>query len=764
MTIGLKKLAAAGVFLIQATALSGAAPIPPETVQSFSAEDVNRIISHFAPIIVLHQDEKYKMDDPSAFLESGNVWLEGAIIKNEDSYTRWVLGKFYSKREKAAFQKDNVKCDDDNKKSLFPTIYNESGFKCYLRWDDATLNEGNQRRAVPLVSLHQQGEALYLTFWFFYPFNGPGRAFLVQEAWSAKQSQYGRHYGDWEHVTLRVIRNPNPNGDFDFSLNAMYLSRHDFSPWYRDFTSFTFQASKNDRNMYQPLIYSAINTHALYPGDIHGGSTHTAEYIYHPLPYSPISIYDEINSRGDQFDTSNPDHRIILSSNVPGVIASPPGWYSFDKRWGGYIGNMIKYKIPKVPEVIPEIPLFFSEVQSAPSGPSQKEGDDIIRFVDQPGALSLASQAVADAPLDLFALAYDKTGKCCDVRHNSRDDGTWDDWSWPLKSGVQAITSCVVRTDSFDTPRSKYDSMTYVFALGNDQSLSFNRLHFAPYSGREWGPGWDTALSIADGFSLIAADYSNPAPRTNNLELFAVRASDGALMHNYMASQSQSWQGWSDQDASLNQAPNGLVSIKTTHDSNGALYVFGLNRSGMVFWTLIVGTEWQNWQSLPGTGPQGRSNTDVVKSFSVSGGDVVELLAIKQDNIVHRNAYNPATASWLAWDDGFQPAVQQGLQAKSVEMVRGSNTEAFLIDPNGKVIHNWKGSSGWNRWENPDSGFPDAPVKVGSINGITDGSGRLRIFAATATKDIDSLDLTNDGWAQGWNMMLFDQSSAMTPK
>lgn len=723
-----------------------AAPIPDEVTRNFTPDDVQQAISYFAPLMYLHPLEPYKMDDPSAFLNSRKVFLRGAIIENPDDYSAWVNGTFYKSSQRSSFEGDSPNCNKDS--ILFPTIYNDPSFKCFLQWDDRELDKGNQSRVVPLISVRQQGSALYLTFWFFYPFNGPGHTFIFGSSIPDDQSQRGRHYGDWEHVTIRVLR--TEEAPLHLKLDAIYLSRHSATPWYSDLSKFTYGGKTLNGTSTQPIVYVALNTHANYPSDheFNFPGKVILRYTYKKGVFATINLYDEIRLGSEYFDASTVNGRVILVSNVPGLPDAPPGWYPFNKRWGDYIGNRTELPIPYFGVGVPD-----TEVESAPEGPVEKEADDITHFLDRPGSISLTSQRVKDAPLHVFALAYDKAGRCCNVMHNVEDGGHWDDWTF-RKGGVQAIASTIVRYDTLDTPRSVFDSKTHVFALGND-----GKLYDAQIYNNKWTSDWSTKLSVVEGMKLIAADYAFGMNRSENLELFSIRASDGALLHNQMVGSTGSWSGWY---PDFKGAPRGITSIKTTRDAAGSFYVFALTADGTIIWSDLE----MPWKPVPGTGPNGSDTSNKVRSFAVAGGTEVELMAIKEDRRVHRNAYMFDKLQWLpSWDANFDAAVGQNIAAESITLIQDSspNVEAFLVDDKGKIIHNWKDRMNWHQWANQASGFPDEPSPLGNVSSLLDNMGQVRIFTVTKRNDIDDITLTDKGWAQQWNRMFFDGSDQIKP-
>ena len=90
------------------------------------------------------------------------------------------------------------------------------------------IEAGDMSRARAFVRVRRWNHLFTeLQFWFFYPYNGPGK-WRLQVGDIDTQYVYmttaGRHFGDWEQVTLRVANNP-------LRLALVNLSRHDSSEW-----------------------------------------------------------------------------------------------------------------------------------------------------------------------------------------------------------------------------------------------------------------------------------------------------------------------------------------------------------------------------------------------------------------------------------------------------------------------------------------------------------------------------------------------------
>jgi WD40 repeat protein len=98
-----------------------------------------------------------------------------------------------------------------------------------------------------------------LQFWFFYAFNGP--TFAAVEAWTPVKNidlrfdnlSYGRHIGDWCHITLRV---QNPANGAKPKPVAVGYTAHGDTVWYKPI----FMGSTNHIK-----VFSCLHEHGSYP-------------------------------------------------------------------------------------------------------------------------------------------------------------------------------------------------------------------------------------------------------------------------------------------------------------------------------------------------------------------------------------------------------------------------------------------------------------------------------------------------------------------
>ena len=288
----------------------------------------------------------------------------------------------------------------------------DAGFRYWLNIADE-LKPGNQARAKSSVivthldSLHGDGrELIQLQFWFFYAFNGPGKFHLrVGEVFSqdVEMDTAGRHYGDWEHVTLEL----KPAGQ-DWQLSRVYLSRHDLTVWITHLSLLQFEGE-------HPKIYVARDSHAHYerPGK------HNYKRVAHEsffIGHLDVDLYDLTND-GYRFETAKPSNYVIISSDYDEHHVRAPAWTNFEKRWGQYERLVYTYEVP----VFGIDAYTFKSVESGPLGPKQ-HGNPPGSDVGWPARSGVGAMTVDKRP---YAFVIGTDGH---LGINFSDGPTWQ-WS-----------------------------------------------------------------------------------------------------------------------------------------------------------------------------------------------------------------------------------------------------------------------------------------------------------------------------------------------
>lgn len=333
-------------------------------------ENIEELINRFGPVIVLHPDEKYLPDDPDALLGTGKTELTYGLITNETDYDKFSQEVLSSNPVTSG-----QSLMDETAKALASSFHKDSRFRYWLNIPDIVRGGNLARARAQVVVTHRddskdpQRGLVQLQFWFFYPFNGPGKFYVDRngQKWVDREMDTcGRHYGDWEHVTLELRYNGQ-----DWKIGRIYLSRHGFTIWV-DASSPAVQFDGA-----HPIIYAARDSHAHYLGS--GRQVYLKAGEKRILDLYEVYLYD-LTGPGKTFATQ--DKFTVISSDFKTHRIESPIWTQFEKRWGQY--ERLKYSM----ETAIGIDLYdYTEVGSGPSGPLQHGNDMGVPLVSGGGAL-----------------------------------------------------------------------------------------------------------------------------------------------------------------------------------------------------------------------------------------------------------------------------------------------------------------------------------------------------------------------------------------
>ncbi len=162
--------------------------------------EVDSMIANFGPVISLHPTEAYLPDDVDYVLNNGTTLCRG-YIRNPDDY--------------ATFKYEDTLCYPMNAASLLATVadseadprFGTPDYDYFMQVNNAVVG-GSMDRAKAYVRVARYSQAFVeLQFWIYYPFNGSGKFYLQigeVESYHRLSDPTGRHYGDWEVVTVRL--------------------------------------------------------------------------------------------------------------------------------------------------------------------------------------------------------------------------------------------------------------------------------------------------------------------------------------------------------------------------------------------------------------------------------------------------------------------------------------------------------------------------------------------------------------------------------
>jgi hypothetical protein len=310
----------------------GVASSPP-----LSEEEIIALIATSAPVIHLYPGERYRPDDPERVLDAAK--LQWALVRNEGSFDDQYSEHPGGMPTSAATLMDDVAYIEDEIRPSAP--YNDDpAFRIWLEIPQEVIDDG-LASAKPVVHVRPRGPLTEIQFWYFYAFNGPGRLQICWEHCEYEQfDESGRHWGDWEMVSLLVDNSSQ-------SVVATGMSHHGDVEWVQ------YAHVEKHTDGIRPLVYAAVNSHAHYR---HAGE-HYYAVVWHRGPIK-ATTYD-LTGHGDLVMVGDyylaPDEPIIDST-----------WLGFPYRWGQYIWNFDEVYFLSTNY------FDYEEVIPGPSGPPMK--------------------------------------------------------------------------------------------------------------------------------------------------------------------------------------------------------------------------------------------------------------------------------------------------------------------------------------------------------------------------------------------------------
>lgn len=194
-----------------------------------------------------------------------------------------------------------------------------------------------------------------ITFWIFYPFNGPATAKIGP--FNIPLGGIGQHVGDWEHVTLRI-------SNFNGMLQKVFFSEHSGGTW----VDASFLEFSNGSN--RVLAYASLNGHAFY-----------SKQGMVPQGFEYLGIRNDMKRSELVMDTGK-RYVIIGADHIGHEIVKPP-WLNYARQWGPKVtynlGTMVKIMDSVLIGVYKSafhnlVNLFPSEIlgEEGPTGPKMK--------------------------------------------------------------------------------------------------------------------------------------------------------------------------------------------------------------------------------------------------------------------------------------------------------------------------------------------------------------------------------------------------------
>jgi hypothetical protein len=202
------------------------------------------IAKRYAPIVYLHPRDMNRPSSVEHYLTTVNLIVgEGNATKEMTNVTPEILTQYPDKDNYMKFKKDPPTGNNDYETGDLSNIQgNNCNSPGYVHFD-YDYNDGTYR----------------IVYALFYPFNGYQmfRTSITTHRLSSKKRnfplpRFGRHEGDWEHISLKMNKQTNTPIEIIISQHGGHEKKNvgDKKISYEDHT--------------HSKIYSAINSHAHY--------------------------------------------------------------------------------------------------------------------------------------------------------------------------------------------------------------------------------------------------------------------------------------------------------------------------------------------------------------------------------------------------------------------------------------------------------------------------------------------------------------------
>ncbi len=639
--------------------------------------DIQVLIKRFAPILVFHPEEQYLPDDAEAVLNTGKLSLQCAIIADESNYDTFPNPLIPQKTWPIA-SADALPSVEERAKAE-PNA-SSPAFRRWLFIPDE-FKPGNLSRAKVLVMVHHRDDTqrpgqciVHLQYWIFYPFNGPGK-FCVQVGNVVKDDVFlttcGRHYGDWEHVTVEIESIGN-----DWAVRRVYLSKHSLSSW-------------GDRSQLQwlgerPKIYVARDSHAHYGV----AGRHDYQRVTHTslgIGMLDVDLFD-ITGNGISWDVS--DRCVLVASDYSSHQVATPRWLEFGGRWGQYERLSHLY-------MAPGYPYTYKEVGSGPGGPLG-HGTELGSSIET----GVGSTSVAGRPY-AFYLCKKRLG------HSLWNGTTWEQFDNGTPPGLTVedpvgITQVAGRPYIF--VRASNGNLHHCFwtntawswvdngtpGVGIAGGVGVTQIDGRPYSfvrttdGRLRQCTWTGTTwvwfdnGVPPGVTIVGGVG---ATQVSGRPYAFVRTNDGRLRHCFWTGRAWAWHD--------NGAPPGLsvaAGIGVTQ-SGARPHIFVQTNDGHVWLNAWTGSAWA-W--TPTATPAGAIGGVGIGAISVS--DRPYAFVYGKDNHL-----------WARWWDGSawqwtnQGSMETGILKGNMGIAigEGARPYVFLLNSYGQVRANWWNGTAW---------------------------------------------------------------------
>lgn len=382
--------------------------------------------------------------------------------------------------------------------------------------------------------------------------------------------------------------------------------------------------------------------------------------------------------------------------------------------------------------------------------------------------------------------------------------GVWDFWQFTDSASVSGISGGVDE-DVFNGSASQLAS-GYVVTLANydfDVTLKTCPIQYPDgeelvFAGQQNGsaPWWshNTGVStswtsgwLGDGYEKINSDVV-PILNTNGyMEIFAIDAGTGNLVHKSNTGEGTSWGSWSfmgtntdnfvGNPAAVVRSDGGaevFVHDNTDHsiahffhgsfssawsegtiggtigsdptviiNANNYMEVFATDTSGNLVhnWNTGPGTSWNGWVSM-GSNVKGRPSA-IVRS---DGG--VEVFVRHSDDSMDHYTHSSFSAAWSGSSLGGSSFASNPCAVQNPN----SHMEVFCIESDGTLWHNWNQGTGtaWNGWAQLSTGGTPLSSDPGVM---VNKDGETEVFGRQAADfQVGHMWNSSTGWSS-WGLV-----------
>jgi hypothetical protein len=283
-----------------------AAPVHASAVQgAIAAATVKAAIEQYAPILILHKEEKYLPTCVESYLKITTPFQ----YEDRNDHKTWTGRRFIS---------DNP--------------YNPKDMA------------GDIKNAKAYVNVKVGPETTDLQFWFLYAYNGPGIAYIKTLGLTGRYRALGDfelgtlgvHEGDWEHIMVRI---DNKTGKA--LPKGLYMAAHNDGAWY-DMPDSMVRIGDAVRL----LVYASKNGHATFLHE---------DREYHVTVKAGLVEFRLVN------DCTSPGQKVDYRGRceIFGIQGDPalvkelnykdPDWERFTGRWGRVVNK--ESPSPKIPGI-----------------------------------------------------------------------------------------------------------------------------------------------------------------------------------------------------------------------------------------------------------------------------------------------------------------------------------------------------------------------------------------------------------------------------